>query len=379
MIESFENNQNESYDSDSPLTTIDDSTSFSSERSIHTEDIKKKKRKKHFFEHHINKILKEVCPDRDITYQAKKQLNELAIITCKLIVDKIFTILSYSEKKTITETEIESAVKLVFNGQLGQKSIEEGKKCLDIFHTNSKSIDLKGQQRHVKAEILVPPSILESFLRTKGHHISSTSSIFLAGIIEYFLAQILDIANNIYLARAYRRKSSPIGLVKIKTGVRISLFDIEAGVKSDKELNTFFTSNNIFFNGSGITPFIHPSLLIRTGENDKKSLKMIAKIQSDNEMVFTKSTIENKFRNYISLIYPEMRYQKNCFNLLQDYIEKWIIELLKNANNITLYSGKSRVSSNEIELVMSILEKRIPEFLESEPYSTTDFLLFPSE
>jgi histone H3/H4 len=361
------------------ISDISDSIStmsFESSDFKQTTETSKKKKKRHFFEYHISKILQEVCPERNITYQAKKQLNEIAVLTCKLISEKTFLIVEYSGKKTITNVEIGSAVTLVFNGQLAQKAIEEGKKCIEQYSSNLHLSELKGQHKNTKAEILVPPSILETFLRSKGHHISATSSIFLAGIIEYFLAQILDIANNVYLSRIYRRKSSPLGVVKIKPTVRISLYDIEMGIKSDKELYKYIVSNNIYLYGSGIVPFIHPLLLARTGDNDKKSLKMISKIQNDNTPIFTKSIIDNKLKNYITLIYPEIRYQKNCFNVIQDYIEKWIIEILKHANNITLYSGKTRVSSVEIEMVLAIMERRMPEYIEP-VYDTGDYIVLP--
>lgn len=371
MEEDFENSEDISDISSS------DSSSHDSTKFRHTELSKKKKKtKKHFFEYHISKILQEVCPERNITYQAKKQLNEIAILTCKIISEQTFIIVDCSKKKTITNVEIGSAVTLVFNGQLAQKAIEEGKKCIEQYSINFNLLELKGQHKNTKAEILVPPSILETFLRIKGHHISATSSIFLAGIIEYFLAQILDIANNVHLSRIYRRKSSPLGVVKIKPTIRISLYDIEMGIKSDKELCKYFVTNNIYLYGSGIVPFIHPLLLARSGDNDKKSLKIISKIQNDNVPIFTKSIIDNKLKNHITLIYPEIRYQKNCFNVIQDYIEKWIIEILRHANNITLYAGKTRVSSIEIETALAIMERRMPEHIETS-YNTNDYLIFP--
>ena len=72
--------------------------------------------------------------------------------------------------------------------------------------------------------------------------------------------------------------------------------------------------------------------------------------------------MENKFKNYINLIYPDIRYQKECFDYFQNYIEKWLVELLKYSNNITLYSKKTRVTESEIEIALSIMERRNPSF-----------------
>ena len=261
----------------------------------------KTSRKHHFFEHHIRKVLLEVCPERDITKQAKAQLNELLIITCKIIMSKAFSILFSTSKKTIGTTEIESAVKLVFTGQLAQKSTEEGKRCVQNFLMGDK---LKGQSHNFKADILIPPSVLNKFMRlniTKGYRISYTAPLFLAGVIEYFLSQILDSANNLK--------------------VRITIFDIEYGIRMDTEINDFFVFNNIYLN-------------------------------IPCKYIFPKSVFENKFKNYISLVYPEIRYQKNCFSLFQDFIEKFIINILKHSNNITINSDRNKVMSKDIELAL---------------------------
>ena len=341
-VDSVENNENkDNNDNKDNKQSLNDP--------IPTDDSKRKKKTKHYFEHHIRKILKQVCTDRDITQQAKSQLNELAIITCKLIKSKITHILTFSKKKTITEAEIQSAVKLIFTGQLAQKSVDEGTKCLSNYLNRSKNEELKGQSRQLKADILIPPNILDTFLRENVNYISCNAPIFMAAVIEYFLSQILELANNV---------SSH------KKGVRITVNDLEKGVKSDTELAVFFSTYNIYFFDSNIVPFVHPSFK-KTGKNNKKSMKSIIKIQKSCEYVFPKSFFENKFKQYISLVYPEIRYQKGCFLYFQDYIEKWIIELLQYTNIITLFSKKSRVCEDDIEIVLSIQKRRIPDFIKN--------------
>ena len=312
---------------------------------------KKKKKKRHYFSHHIRKILKEICPDRDITQKAKDILNEVMIITCKMITNKALFITKANNRKTLTETELESSIKLLFLGQLSQRCVEEGYKCLKNYVDSINGKKLKGRSRNEKADILVPPSLLEKFLKNQGIYVSSNSPIFLAGIIEYFVSQILDLANNTS--------------VNNKNNVRLTIYDIENGISMDKELLSFFISNNIYLHGSGIVPYIHPDLKSDVSESSIKSLKIIEKVQENTGYIFPKTCIDNKFRNNVELIYPEARYQKDCFNYFQDYLEKWIVEILQYSNNITLYSKKSRVSSTDIELALSILERRQPSFLEN--------------
>jgi histone H3/H4 len=349
-----EDNEDNEDEEDIKEYNDEDNEDISEEDNKDKTEKKKKKKKRHHFSHHIRKILKEICPLRDITQKAKEELNEIMIITCQIIIDKALFIIKSNNKKTMTESELDASIKLTFIGQLCQKSVEEGHKCLKNYSENVNDKTLKGKSRNEKADILVPPSLLDKFLKNQGINVSSNAPIFLAGVIEYFVSQILELANNISVN---------------KNNVRITVYDIENGIRVDKELNHFFTMNNIYLHGSGIIPYIHPSLKSKTSVNDIKSIKIIEKVQENPDYIFPKTCIDNKFKNYIELIYPDARYQKDCFSYFQDYLEKWIIEVLQYSNNITLYSKKTRVNANDIEMAMSIIERRHPSFLD---YSIED-------
>ena len=279
-----------------------------------------KTKKTRYFEHYISNILKEVCPERNITHDAKSQLNELAITTCKIIANKILDII---KKKTITEDEVEAAVKLVFDGQLCQKSIEEGKRCLQHYSNRENK---ENNSKKSKADLLIPPSMLEKFLRYSrsniSHRVSESAPIFLAGIIEYFLAQLIELSS----------------ISDKKVGVRITCSDIENGIQSDQEINRYIKKNNIYL--------------------------------GTKEYVFPKSVVEDSIKNYMSLIYPEIRFQKDCFSSLHDYLEKWLIEILQLSNQ---YSKKKRVSGSDIGMVLAILEKR---YEKEEKEEKIDYLVF---
>ncbi len=321
---------------------------------VEEKDELKKKKKKHFFEHHIRKILKNVSSDRDITCQAKSQLNDLAIITCRIIFEKINYILSFSKKKTVMESDIDSAVKLVFTGQLAQKCSEEGQKCLKVYLEKVNLTELKGQSRHSKADILVPPSIIDYFMRQNcDYHISYNAPVYLAGVMEYFLSQVLVLSNTVSAA---------------KKNIRITVNDLEYGIRSDKELSHFFSKYNIYFYDSGIIPYVHPMVKV-----DKKKQKI-------EKRVFSRTSFEVKFKNYINLVYPEMRFQKDCFEVLQNYLEHWIIDVLKYANILTVYSKKSRIHQHDIDFVLAVMNRDIPIFLKELKHTVQqDAIPFPEE
>jgi histone H3/H4 len=313
-----------------------------------------KKEKKHYFEHYIRQILKTVCPNKDITNDAKYQLNQLCLIICKILCSKIKNILISINKKTVTEIELEASIKLTFSGELKQKCIEQGIKSINNFTNynkdNKDNKDNKNKKisRNSKADLIISPSIIQQVLKKNGMHISPNVPVFLAGTIEYFISQILITSDN---ASDHKK-------------IRITINDMENGLKIDKELNTLLTKNNIhFFNSGTNSSFIHPETIKKTGEKDKKTIKLITKLQESTNHIIPKLFFEQKFKSYLSLTHPDIRFQKDCFFSIQDYIEKWIIEILKYANMITIYSKKSRVTSNDVELVLSIMEKKHPSFL----------------
>ena len=336
------------YESYEPNETREKEESDYANQGPPDQPLKKRKKKTRYFEHHIRKILKEIAPDRDLTQHAKVQLNDLAMITCKLIKKKILDVLQSSRKRTITSTEVEASVRLLFIGQLSQKLLDEGKKCVQQYIDNSKTKELKGQSRHTKAEILIPPSVLERLLRSEMFQMGFSAPIFLAGVIEYFLAQILELS------------------VLVSKNIRITIHDIEHGIKSDRELSAYMLSQQIYLFEAGIVPFIHPDIKQRSGPNDKKSIKIMIRLQETQGHIFPKRFFDNLCKHFITLIYPDIRFQNGCFSYLQDYIEKWIVDILQYTNILTIYSKKSRVTANDIELVTSIMEKRTPSFLDQE-------------
>ena len=168
--------------------------------------------------------------------------------------------------------------------------------------------------------------MLEKFLRYSrsniSHRVSESAPIFLAGIIEYFLAQLIELSS----------------ISDKKVGVRITCSDIENGIQSDQEINRYIKKNNIYL--------------------------------GTKEYVFPKSVVEDSIKNYMSLIYPEIRFQKDCFSSLHDYLEKWLIEILQLSNQ---YSKKKRVSGSDIGMVLAILEKR---YEKEEKEEKIDYLVF---
>ena len=177
-----------------------------------------KKKKYHFFETFISKVLKQVSSSSGITSNAKQQLNSALIILSKKISSIVVNLTEISKKKTISEKEVINALSIIINGDLLSKSIYEGKKALSNFNDLEKT---KGSSRQNKAGIIFPPSIMEKFLRNFGNSklmVTSTAPIFFAAAIEYITAEILDLAS--ISSKDFKR-------------VRITIRDLELAIRND--------------------------------------------------------------------------------------------------------------------------------------------------
>lgn len=317
-----------------------------------------KKKKYHFFETFISKVLKQVSSSSGITSNAKQQLNSALIILSKKISSIIVNLTEISKKKTISEKEVINALTIIVNGDLLSKSISEGKKALSNFSDLEKT---KGSSRQNKAGIIFPPSIMEKFLRNFGNSklmVTSTAPIFFAAAIEYITAEILDLAS--ISSKDFKR-------------VRITIRDLELAIRNDEELDSLFTKLNISFLGGGVLPFIHNSLLKKNKK--KKPRNFIPKNNENKGHRFRAGTVAIRdikkhqktsnclilpkfsFERFVRVIFKEIqqnesqKISKDVFIVLQYFIEQYIVNILKNANFLAIHAGRVKLMPVDIGLV----------------------------
>jgi histone H3/H4 len=346
-IGNIEDIEGDFTDSECDVCSEDDEKHTNETDNNFTKSKKKKKEKKHYFEHYIRQILKNILPSKNITKDAKSQLNQLCIIASKIVSLKIKNIVKDINKKTSSEIDAETAVKLTFSGNLRDKCVNMGETALNNYKSYVKKEYIKKISRNDKAHILISPSLLQQITRNNDLNVNSNIHVFLAGVIEAFITDILIKAD----------------LYGQKKGVRITINDIELGMKNDEDLSLFLNKNNIYFLNSNVNSFIHPETIKRDGEKDKKTLKNISKIQETNDHVMPKLFFDQKIKNQMFLKHPDIRFKKDCFYNLQEYVEKWTIDLLKYSNILTIYSKKSRVMASDIDMAFSVLNKKIPEYI----------------
>jgi histone H2A len=328
------------------------------------------KKKTHFFETYISKLLKNIAPQNGITSNAKQQLNSFLCFFIKTIASTINDLTIIAKKKTISTKEVENSLNIILMGELRNLCINEGKKACDSFSSH----DNKGSKQ-TRANIVFPPSMIEKFLRNFGYSkimVANLAPVYLAAVLEFITYEILDISVN------YCNQGKH---------VRITVRDMELAVRNDVELHALFKKLNISFLGGGVVPFIHSSLLVK--KNKKKTvpkkdthryrygtmaLKNIKKQQKQSDsLVLSKSPFEKLVRQIIKNNLDEnVKISKDVFTILQYFIEQYIIDILYHSNYLTIHAGRVKLLPVDIQLYNSFQNHNNISSLNKNPYITND-------
>ena len=189
--------------------------------------------------------------------------------------------------------------------------------------------------------------------------VSSNAPIALAAAIEYLAGEILENAS--VFAKQNKR-------------VRITIRDIEMGVRTDSEINSFFTKNNVSFLGGGVVPYIHPSLLVKRSRRRKikkpegkrvhryrpgtVSIREIRRFQkTSNCLTLARSPFERYTRSIIQKILGggiRIKVSKSVFLALQYFVEQQVLSMIQKAYMAAIHSGRVKLKVKDIEFISSI-------------------------
>ena len=292
------------------------------------------KRKNRFFELYISKLLKNIS-SKEITNNAKKQLNSVICTIIKIICDTSFQLTIFAKKRTISEKELCNSIFILFPKNMAEVACQQGEIAIQEYLKNNDACNLSKQS---KANIIFPPSICEKFLRNFGYNkvmITHNTSIYLASIIQYLTHEIL------------------LETVKMIDHIRITVADLEIAFR-DAKFNSFIQKHKIIFLGGKPLSNIHSLSL---ADNNRKICE-IKKMQTDNSLVIAKTSFERIIRILVEkLISNNIKISKEVFTVLQYYIEQYIVNILHQSNLIAIHSGRMKVLPADIYFIKNDLRK----------------------
>ena len=231
----------------------------------------------------IYKVLKQVHPDTGISNFAMNIMNAFVSDMLTRVVTEAISLLEMGGRNTVDSREIQTAVRLILPGELAKHAVSEGTKavtkshCEDrdeiddsdpdtgarvgegegegggggsLFGGAGKGIKKKKSKSRVsksfKAGLQFPVgrinSVIKDLVGTK--RVSGMAAVYLAAVLEYLTAEILELAGN--ASRDNNR-------------IRITPRHIYLAIANDEEL--FQMNGNIVIPGGGVLPLIHANLL----------------------------------------------------------------------------------------------------------------------
>lgn len=172
-------------------------------------------------QNNIMKVLKQVHPDTGIDAGGKAVVNQLVASAVSQILAVAHELVTHSEKKTLDTTSIQSAMRIVFPGELAKHAFSEGTKALTKFNA--------ANQIRAEAGLNFSIARVENMMRAArvAPRLSASSSVYLAAVLEYLIAEILELAGN--ASRDHNK-------------VRITSQHIAEALKADEELSMLFDS-----------------------------------------------------------------------------------------------------------------------------------------
>ena len=85
------------------------------------------------FQLYIYRVLKQVTPELGLSKLAMQQCNQIVADLFERILDESRKLTLFNKKCTLSSKEIETAVKLLFNGELSKHAVHEGRQSIAKF------------------------------------------------------------------------------------------------------------------------------------------------------------------------------------------------------------------------------------------------------
>lgn len=168
------------------------------------------------FEVYIKRVLNSISElhrnKNRISKNALYQLNQLVNLLGKAIVEKAHFLNSKEiqnrEKKTISSREIQSAVRLILPGSLSNHAISTGVKSVLKFITPISGEKVKKLTMQERAGLTFSVSRAGKFFKKYNTRIGKGAQVYIASVLEYITAEILDLSQNVKLAKDTQTISS---------------------------------------------------------------------------------------------------------------------------------------------------------------------------
>lgn len=242
------------------------------------------------FEVYIYRVLKQVHPDTGISGAALQIMVNLVKVDITKVVKVVNQLLLRTGAKTVTSRDIQSAVRICLPGELAKHAVSEGTKAVTRYNAvisenqepanKTSGKKAKPEQRSHKAGLTFNVTRVEKLMsfEASAKRKSAGSGVYLASVVEYLVAEVLELAGN--CARDNKK-------------VRITPRHIKLAIANDEELHKLYSDTVI---GGGVVPRIHQSLLpeVKEPKVKKPRVKEVTKKKAATKKTPTKKAVTKK-------------------------------------------------------------------------------------
>jgi len=221
---------------------------------------------------YLYNVLKRVHPDIGISAKAISIMNSFVNDIFERIASEAGKLVTQNKKSTLSSREVQTAVRLLFPGELAKRAVSEGTKAVTKYTSSKRRLEQRGRllskaeakakTRSFRAGLQFPVGRVHRFLR-KGHYasrIGSGAPVYLAAVLEYLSADILELAGN---AARDNKKS------------RIVPRHLQLAVRNDDDLNKLLTGVTIA--KGGVLPNIQSALLPKKTSGPESKFALLPK------------------------------------------------------------------------------------------------------
>lgn len=206
------------------------------------------------FDIYIRKVGRQVHPDTNVSNDFLNQTNRIIVRLGEKIAEKAFQLTEKEDRKTIGAREIQSATRLIIPGKLTKHAVSEGSMAVTKYGSADRGNKRKRKSNSKKAGLQFSVSRCKQFLKKYNKKIGSFAPVYLAAVLEYITAELLELSGNV--SRDNKRST-----MKIR--------DLYLAIENDHELNDMMHRLNMGITGGGNVVHVEEAV-IKAYKNSKK-------------------------------------------------------------------------------------------------------------
>lgn len=149
------------------------------------------------FSTYNHRLLKTLYPNTGISGPALACLDNTVIIIIEKIMFGVNKIMLHTNKKTISDREIEGVVRMILPEELAKHAISEGTKAVMKFTKLVEKVQgAPSVSKSTLAGLIFPVTRIQNYMMRLSvvSRKSERASVYLAAVCEYLIAEILEVS-----------------------------------------------------------------------------------------------------------------------------------------------------------------------------------------